>query len=79
MKENILIPETFAKVTHTDASWSLLSCENQDEKKKIQNKYYHNDLYDEQLSEKYRIIEENEQRYEGFYLSMRRGPCWRQW
>lgn len=64
IRENIMIPETFENVKHTDADWSLLSTVNTKEKKKIQNKYYHNDRYDMELSEKYRLIEENEQRYE---------------
>ena len=66
MRENIMMPEIFEKVSHMDADWSLLSSENVNYKNKIQNKYYHNDKYDDELLDKYRMIEANEQRYECF-------------
>lgn len=66
IRENIMIPETFENVNHIDANWSLLSTKNNEIRKKIQNKYYHNQNYDIELFEKYKEIEENEQRYESY-------------
>lgn len=64
IRENIMIPSKFENVIHTDADWSLLSTNNTNDRKKIQNKYYHNQMYDIELNEKYKQIENNEQRYE---------------
>lgn len=69
IRENILLPESFEKVIHIDADWSLLSTIEKNKRKKIQNKYYHNDAYNNELLEKYKIIEKNEQRYECFAMS----------
>lgn len=44
--------------------WSVKGCKKGDEHKKIQNVYYTHPDYEKYLSEKYKTIEETEQRYE---------------
>lgn len=63
MIEAVEIPE-FKEHDINKFDWTVKGCKKGDEHKKIQNVYYTHPDYETYLTEKYRTIEETEQRYE---------------